>query len=64
MSLAKEYSQTEFVRLESRKIVQQFTIIIMVERVREYPLCPGAFDQVLVKKQMMLCVFLFGHPQQ
>lgn len=61
MYLAKEYSHTLFPRLESRKIVQQFTIIIMVDRISECQLRACAFDQVLVKKQMLLYAFLFGH---
>lgn len=61
MYVAKEYSETVFVKLELRKILQQFAIIIMVDQTRECPLCVQAFDQVLMKMQMLLCVFPFGH---
>lgn len=52
MYLAKEYSQTVFVRLESRKIIQQFTIIVIVDQISECLLC--AFSEVFVKEQILL----------
>lgn len=61
--MAKEYSQTVFVRHESRKIVQLLTVVIMVDWISECSLCARAFDQVLLKKQMLLRLFLFGCSQ-
>lgn len=55
--LAKEYSQTVFVRLESRKITQQFQIIGMVDHISECLICACAVSQVFVKERM--CSFCF-----
>lgn len=63
MYVAKEYSQTISVKLYLRKILLQFAVIIMVDQISECPLCVQAFDQVLIKMQMLLCVFLFSDTQ-
>lgn len=54
MYLAKEYSQKVSVRLESRKIIQQFTVIVMVDHISECLLCACAFSQVFVKTKSFL----------